>query len=180
MLDTIYQPQPGDYFLVQIHGRPAISIGIGQALTGDWSRFWHTGIVGYNGQAYAAHPGGASIDSLAEVMADRPLAFSRFDLTDAQRATIVDAAERRVGTPYSFLCYLSIALITFHVRPKWLLNYVKGTGHMICSQYVDQCYQDAGVHLFNDGRFSGDVTPGDLTYVGLIQNVATGPWATIV
>jgi len=179
MLDTIYQPQPGDFFLVQIHGRPALSIGVGQALTGDWSRFWHAGIVGYNGQTYAAHPGGASATPLAEVMADRPLAFSRFDLTDTQRAAIVAAAARRVGTPYSFLCYLSIALITFHVRPKWLLDYVKGTGHMICSQYVDQCYYDAGVNLFDDGRFPGDVTPGDLHYVGTIQNVATGPWATI-
>jgi hypothetical protein len=33
---------------------------------------------------------------------------------------------------------------------------------MICSQLVDQCYQDAGVHLFADGRWPGDVTPADL------------------
>ncbi len=33
---------------------------------------------------------------------------------------------------------------------------------MICSQLVDQSYQDAGVHLFSDGRWSGYVTPGAL------------------
>ena len=175
-METCDSPQPGDFFLVSIHSRAAIGIGIGQALTGDWSRFWHAGIVGYNGEAYAAHPGGVTVGSLEEVMADRPLAFSHFQLTFDEQAAVIAAAQSYLGRPYSFLMYLSIALLTFHVRPKWLLEYVKSTGHFICSQYVDQCYLDAGIHLFNDGRFPGDVTPGDLHYVGLIQNVDTGPY----
>jgi len=61
--------------------------------------------------------------------------------------------------------------------PGWLLDYVAGTGHIICSQLVDQCYLDAGVHLFDDGRFVGDVTPGDLAHVGTIENIGTGPFA---
>jgi hypothetical protein len=36
---------------------------------------------------------------------------------------------------------------------------------MICSQLVDEAYLRAGVHLFDDGRDPGDVTPGDLLYV---------------
>ena len=176
---TTVTVQPGDFFLVQIHGRPAISIGIGQALTGDWSRFWHAGIVLDDGTAIAAHPGGVTIDSLKEIVADRPLAFSHYDLTLTEQASIVAAARSYLGRPYSFLCYLSIALVTFHIRPKWLLRYVAGTGHMICSQLVDQCYQDAGIHLFDDGRYPGDVTPGDLAYVGLIQNVGTGPYVAV-
>jgi hypothetical protein len=34
---------------------------------------------------------------------------------------------------------------------------------MICSQLVDRCYDIAGVHLFDDGRKPGDVSPGDLS-----------------
>ena len=33
---------------------------------------------------------------------------------------------------------------------------------MICSQLVDQCYLEAGIHLYDDGRDPGDVTPADL------------------
>ncbi len=69
--------------------------------------------------------------------------------------------------------------MTFHIRPRWLLDYVAGTGHMICSQLVDQSYLDAGVHLAEDGRFPGDVTPGDLAYVGTIGNVDNGPYVAI-
>ena len=36
---------------------------------------------------------------------------------------------------------------------------------MICSQLVDYCYLMAGVHLFNDGRWPGYVTPEDLANV---------------
>jgi len=173
---TTVTVQPGDFFLVQIHGRGGWALRVCQALTGDWSRFCHAGIVGYNGEAYAAHPGGVKKDSLKEIMADRPLAFSHYDTTVGEQAAIIEAAESYLNRSYSFLTYLSIALVTWHIRPKWLLDYVKGTGHMICSQTVDQCYLDAGIHLFADGRFPGDVTPGDLHYVGLIRNVFTGPY----
>lgn len=168
--------QPGDFYLVQIHGRGGWWLRACQALTGDWSRYCHTGIVLDDGTALAAHPGGATIDSLDEIMADRPLAFSHYDLTLKEQAVVVAAARSYLGRPYSILDYLSLALVTFHVRPRRLVDYVKSTGHMICSQLVDQCYLDAGVNLFDDGRFPGDVTPGDLNYVGTIENIGTGPF----
>jgi len=170
--------QAGDFYLVQIHGPGGWLIRLGQALTGDWSRYCHAGIILDDGTALAAHPGGATIDPLDEILYDRPLAVSHYDLTLKEQAAVVAAARSYRGRPYSILDYLSLAAVTFHVRPRWLLNYIAGTGHMICSQLVDQCYLDAGVNLFDDGRFAGDVTPGDLAYVGTIENIGTGPFVT--
>jgi hypothetical protein len=33
---------------------------------------------------------------------------------------------------------------------------------MQCAQLVDACFARAGIHLFDDGRLSGDVMPSDL------------------
>jgi hypothetical protein len=43
---------------------------------------------------------------------------------------------------------------------------------LICSQLVDRACELAGVHLFDDGRLSGQVTPGDLYTLGLKLNAA--------
>jgi hypothetical protein len=44
-------------------------------------------------------------------------------------------------------------------------DFVADEGHLICSQLVDEAYLRAGVHLFDDGRLPGDVTPGDLWWL---------------
>ncbi|MGW9433129.1 hypothetical protein ACWHA1_35035 [Streptomyces decoyicus] len=80
-------------------------------------------------------------------------------LTEQQRTDICAAATRYVGVPYSFLDYLAIATHRFHLPVPGLRRYVASTRHMICSQLVDRCYLDAGVHLFADGRWPGYVTP---------------------
>jgi uncharacterized protein YycO len=167
--------RPGDIFLVQITGRGGWLIRLGQALSGDWSRYTHTGIVLNDDTVISAQPGGAEIIPLSEILSQRPLAFSHYDLSDETRAKIVAKARSLEGTPYSFLDYLSLALVTFKVRPKWLIRYVANTGHMICSQLIDYVYFAGGVELFNDGRFFGDVTPGDVAHVGLIKHIP-GPW----
>lgn len=69
------------------------------------------------------------------------------------------AARKLVGTPYSFLDYLSIALWHWKIRPEWVARYIRSTHHLICSQLVDLALQEGGVHLFNDGRLPQDVTP---------------------
>jgi cell wall-associated NlpC family hydrolase len=87
----------------------------------------------------------------------------KIPLTDGQRDRIVQAAIGYIGTPYSFLDYLALALHHWHIPIPQLKAYVKSTGHMICSQYVDRCYQDAGIQLFKDPpRWNGYVTPSDL------------------
>lgn len=77
-----------------------------------------------------------------------------------------NAARRYVGRPYSFADYAAIAgRHLFALKPTDRTpfdNYVSATGHMICSQLVDQALTDAGYHLFDDGRIPQDVTPAAL------------------
>lgn len=75
------------------------------------------------------------------------------------------------GVGYGFLDIFALALTTFGVRWRWLASRVERDDRLICSQLVDRCYLMAGVHLFDDGRLSGQVTPGDL----LLRD-AQHPW----
>lgn len=67
-----------------------------------------------------------------------------------------------VGTPYSFLDYLSLALLHLGLPRGLVAKRVTDSGHMICSQLVDQVLTRSGVRVFDDGRMSQDVTPGAL------------------
>lgn len=155
-------PQPGDFALTRIHGITGRLIDAGQRLVGDGSPVQHAFVYVGNGEIVQAMPGGAELILLE--MASEPVVWStgHFALTAAERMRIVGAARGLVGTPYSFLDYASIALAHFRVRPRWVRDFVADSGHLICSQLVDEVYLRAGVHLFDDGRLPGDVTPGDL------------------
>jgi hypothetical protein len=72
------------------------------------------------------------------------------------------AALGYVGVGYSFLDYSAIAAHALHIPAPGLRHYIETTRHMICSQLVDRCGQDAGVQLFDDKRWNGYVTPLDL------------------
>jgi len=158
-------PQPGDFGLVSIRGFPGLLVRIGQGLSGDgWSDYHHAFLILDNGEVLEAQPGGARIRPLSDYEATNAV-YSDWDLTDEQRAAIVREARPLVGTPYSWLDYLSLALLHFGIRPKWLRRCVADTGHLICSQTIDLVYLRAGLHMFSDGRLSMDVTPGDLVRV---------------
>lgn len=157
-------PLPGDFGLVSITGTVGRLIRVGQYLNGDGFRnFEHAFVVLDGGMLLEAEPGGARIRPLAQYDGTN-VTYSDWPLTDVQRDRIVQARSL-VGTPYSVLDYLSLVLVRLHIRPGWVARYVVNTGHMICSQMVDFCYVQAGVHLFDDGRIPGDVTPGDLATV---------------
>ena len=164
MASPAVQPLPGDFAVVSVHGEAGSLIRFGQWLNGDgYANYEHAFIGVGDGQLVQAEPRGASEASVAEYDGRTPLwSTGRVPVTDEQREALVAAARSYVGVPYSFLDYGSIALARFRIRPAFIKRYVADTRHMICSQLVDQCYQDAGVHLFNDGRIPGDVTPGDL------------------
>lgn len=98
--------------------------------------------------------------------------WSSYDLTSVQRDAICDTARGYVGTPYSALDYVAIALHHWHLPAPGLKAYIASTRHQICSQLVDQCYLEAGVHLFDDGRWPGYVTPADLAH--LLTRAAAG------
>lgn len=150
----------GDIGLARIKGFVGLTIQLGQWFNGDGSRWTHAYIVGRADVIYQAEPGGAEAVPL-DTYAGREV-FVHPELTTEQRDRIVAAAKDMLGTPYSFLDYLSIALHRFRIRPRFVERYVQTTKHMICSQLVDEAYLRAGVHLFADGRLPQDVTPGDL------------------
>jgi uncharacterized protein YycO len=147
---------------MKISGFTGKAIAAGQALIGDAAPVQHAMIYVGNGQIVQAMPGGAELIPLED--ASEPVIWStgHFDLTEEQRERLVFEARWLVGTPYSFMDYISLALAAYHVRPLWVRDAVYATDHLICSQLVDLCYLRAGVHLFDDGRLPGDVTPGDL------------------
>ncbi|MFF1684480.1 MULTISPECIES: hypothetical protein [unclassified Streptomyces] len=155
-------PLPGDFALTKISGITGAAISAGQSLVGDGAPVQHAFVYVGDGQIVQAMPGGAEWIPLE--FASEPVVWStgRVPLTAVQRLTICDRAKEMVGTPYSFMDYASIGLAHYRIRPAWVRDFVADTGHLICSQLVDEAYLRAGVHLFDDGRLPGDVTPGDL------------------
>lgn len=154
-------PQCGDFFLVHISGFSGVCISAGQSLVGSGSYFTHAGIVGPQNDAIAAYPGGARRTSLTEALGGRTrVAYSDFELSDAERSGIWQAALHYEDVPYSYLDYVAIAGVRL-LGTSRLEAYVSTTGHMICSQLVEECYNSAGIELFPN-RFPGDVAPGDL------------------
>ncbi|MCC9311671.1 hypothetical protein LN042_32180 [Kitasatospora sp. RB6PN24] len=151
--------------MVRITGEVGRLIRIGQWLNGDgYADYEHAFILVGDDMVVEAQPGGARQTPLATYQ-DRPIRWSsgRVPLTNDQRAAIVSAAHRYLGVPYSFLDYLALATHRFRLPGNGLLKgFVADTRHQICSQLVDQCYRDAGVNLFSDGRWTGYVTPADL------------------
>lgn len=85
---------------------------------------------------------------------------------------MAEKAHGYIGVGYSFADYGAIGLHALHVPAPGLKPFIASTRHMICSQLVDQCAVDAGVHLFDDGRWPGYVMPMDLGL--LLESVISG------
>lgn len=166
MTSGIDPHQPGDTVLVQIEGAVGRAIEFGQWLNGDgFTVFEHAAMYLGGGMVVEAEPGGAREVPLSEY--DGRAQFwstGHMALTGQQRGAVVAAALKYAAArvPYSFLDYDALAVHRLRIPVPGLRRYIADTGHMICSQLVDQCYADAGVHLFKDGRWPGYVTPGDL------------------
>ncbi len=157
-------PSPGDFAAVSAGGYAGRLVAWGERLNGSaFSQYQHAFIYIGGGHVIEAEPAGAR---------ERPLtghtrelwSSGIITLTDAQRAAIVNAAHRYAAakTDYSFLDYLALAAHRFRIPVPGLRRYIAATGHQICSQMVDSAYLAAGVHLFQDGRWPGYVTPADL------------------
>jgi hypothetical protein len=159
-------PAPGTYGLCRPLGWGVPWIGLGQLLQGSPSPYVHAFVVIDGDRCIEARPSGAGYASISRYWEQGPVAFSRtLLLTDTERAAVVAAATDMVGVGYSFADYLSIALHRWGLPSKALDRRIADTGHLICSQLVDLSYQLAGVHLFDDGRAPGLVSPGDLARV---------------
>jgi uncharacterized protein YycO len=156
-------PVPGCIGLTNIEGPVGALIRFGQLLNGDgFANFEHAFIVTTDNRLVEAMPGGARIASLDEYAGQHVEYVAPASLSQEQGALIAAAAERYVGVPYSFADYAALAAHRFHAPVPGLRRFVADTRHQICSQLADQAYQDAGIHLFTDGRWPGYVTPADL------------------
>lgn len=156
-------PQPGDFGLVAIKGDVGKLIRLGQWLNGDgFNDYEHAFIYIGNNQIVEAMPGGAIISDIDEY-SDRAVLWSTglVPLTTTERAAIVETAIGFVGTPYSFLDYLAIALYRMHFTWLGVEKRVISSKHLICSQLVAQSYYDSGHPITDHPSYL--VTPGRLT-----------------
>lgn len=72
------------------------------------------------------------------------------------------AARSFVGRPYDFETYGAIPLYRRGIRTDWVKRTISDRHTMMCSRLVDAALEDAGWHLFDDGRLPGNVTPSEL------------------
>lgn len=167
--------QPGDFCVVPISGAVGKLISFGEWLNGSaFADYDHAEIfvgnpAGYSQSLYGytlgAYPGGAEVLPLASAPKQIPNSLwsaGYFYLSDHDREIIVSSALALKGTPYSALDYFALAAHHFHLPVPLLKHYIDSTKHMICSQLVDYVYLEANIHLFEDGRWPGFVTPADL------------------
>lgn len=157
MTDTL--PAVGTIGLTQISGEVGKLIKVGQFLNGQGFKDWeHAFLLGPDGEVLEAEPGGAKIGHVSEysdIYWCNAIA-SQYNVPLLE--SIWNGAQQYVGTEYSFLDYGALSLHRFHIPVPGLENYIKDSGHLICSQLVDQAYMDKGAHLFK-GVWQGYVTP---------------------
>lgn len=156
-------PEPGMIGLTRIAGNVGKGIELGQWLNGEGFEMWEHAFVLLPGNLILeAEPGGAVI---------RPLHYDTVYWCDGiynllpqppneQQLGII--ANPLKGVPYSFLDYAALVTHRLHLPVPGLRDYIKSSGHMICSQMADAFYQRLGAHIFDDDRWNGDVTPAGL------------------
>lgn len=168
---SVYIPRPGDIGLTQISGFGGKAIRAAQWLNGDgFSDFEHAfqvESVDNDGTVWIveAMPGGAQrVVNWHDPATTRWLICPEGFRIEASLFALAAAINK---IPYSFADYVSLAAHRFHIPVPRLRAYIKASGHMICSQLVDHSAKMAGWNLFDDGRWEGDVTPGDLNRLWL-------------
>lgn len=159
-------------------GNTGFFISTGEWLNGNgFSYYDHAEIYvglpdgnGPHGYTMGAYPGGACLVPLRENQLGDGNGFlwstGKIGLTADQRNMIVRNALTCKGIPYSAADYFALAAHRLHIPVPGLREYISSSRSMICSQLVDWCYMQAGVHLFR-GVWQGYVTPamlGELIY----------------
>lgn len=161
----LYQPRPGDIGLTQISGWGGKGIRLAQWLNGDgFADYQHAFVVTEYRQGLLrpwiveAMPGGAQhVKNWHD-----PARTHWLICPEPWRSSVASAARGYTGVPYSYLDYASLAAHRLHIPAPHLRRYIRDSGHMICSQLADAAADAGGWNLFTDGRWAGDVTPGDL------------------
>lgn len=154
----------GSIGLSIIGGTLGKAIRVGQSLHGDPSMWTHAFVVIDENRVLQAMPGGSEYGSLDFYMKPGNAVFLPGwpDVRGISNSQIKELADSMLGIPYGFLDYASLTAFGLGIKLPFTRNRIKSKGTMICSQLVDEFYRRLGVQLFDDGRLSMDVTPGDL------------------
>ena len=160
-------PREGDFFLAKTTGWKASVIRL---FTG--SRWNHAGIIIHNVSNVPQNPrfliaemvpdGGAIVAAAKKY---KTVCYSNVELTEDQRTDIADLAYGYIfdlDTGYNWLDVISLGLAKLKIKPRLIKRVLSNKNRLFCSQMVDEVYLQAGIHLFDDGRLPGQVTPGDL------------------
>lgn len=170
--DPSLRPLAGDFSVVRTSGWAAALIR-----RGTRSSVNHATLCIGDGMQVEAQPGGAVISPVTRY----PGAIwstGQVTLSYPERLDIAAWGKSRVGTGYN---WMDIAALSFAVvftalfgRSRFttavlhvIAHRVENRHKLICSQLVDAAYAGSGLHLFDDDRLPGQVTPGDL--LGVIQ-----------
>jgi hypothetical protein len=160
---------PGDFACVRLESPVGTVIRIGEILNGSaFAQYEHAFfyVGGSTDLILEAEPGKLGARLVPYHYDGSRVLWSsqnpKLGLTAMQRAAAPSVADAYKGIPYSWADYGALALHRLHIPAPDLREFIGNTGHMICSQLVDQCRFAIGSHLFADGRWPGYVTPADL------------------
>lgn len=171
--------QPGDFCVVPSRPPvgPLISFAswldnLGQKGDTFGLKFDHAEVWLGDGLTASAYPNRNGLRALTGKPGTQPgflWSSGCVELTTAQREVIVEWCYQHGSVQYSALDYEYLVLHHFGVNAGWLKRKIESDHSYICSQYVDAAYQAAGVQLFSDGRWCGDVKPLDLALLLLAR-----------
>lgn len=177
-MTDVYIPKPGDIVLTEIGGTMGATISFLQDIVAlAPSIYQHAAVVLDKNEVIGAQPAGARIDPIGTILDNKHVAILPVpEWAQDRRAGIVSTARGFEGVPYGFLDYAGFGLSRLHIRPKWLQDFIASDKTMICSALADRAWMLNGIHLFDDGRLLGAVSPGHLATVGWTYHLNTGPY----
>jgi hypothetical protein len=183
---ALAEPQPGDFCCIPVAGQFGLVIEAGEFLAETLERvrgaklqpYDHAEVYvgqadehGPHGYTYSAYPnngqpgitGKRALPGPAALLPGSLWSSGIIKLTGAQRSGIIGWCAEHPCVSYSWPDYGAIALRALRIPAPGLRAYIASTDSMICSYYTDAAWnRGGGVHLFDDGRWEGFVTPGDL------------------
>lgn len=178
-------PQPGDFCCIPVGGVLGMGIEAGQFVAEKLQRqparllpYDHAEVyvgmpdlAGPHGYTYSAYPdnlrplksGKRALPCPPEQLPGSIWSSGIIEMTPAAREGVVNWCLAHPRVPYSWADYAAIGLHAAGMNTEALRTHIANLASMICSWYTDAAMWYGGnVHLFDDGRWPGYVTPGDL------------------
>jgi len=162
-------PLPGDFGVVRTSGPWLDRLAAWAIRWGTNSPVNHAFIATTNGRIVEAvrHVQLGYADEYDDIVWSTGRLAPELTPSTSQRDEIVATALSMVGDKYNALDIVAIGLAQKRLGHTvsdrtWWAKRLSNDGREICSQLVDKAYFAAGIHLFEDGRLPGLVSPGDL------------------